>query len=195
MVLLNYQILIYKKKFLSHDTLFIWFHHGGWEVGETSLHKPLWKESDPLVTPLLKDFRLRKLYSKTSFASFKNPAWRWSVEQFCFQDDRNSCRLLNVTRFVVWSGVVMTSVFEWKSPNVFFLLTGNTGLWVHFPQTGNISVGVAQGVVFLTRWCLSFISSGYMVTCVSSEYRAAHPIVYHVPLSELENFIFLDKSL
>jgi|688.fasta_scaffold823189_1 hypothetical protein len=54
---------------------FIWFHHGGCEEGETSFYKLLWKESDPFVTPLLIDVRLRKLYSKTSVATFKNTAW------------------------------------------------------------------------------------------------------------------------
>ena len=63
----------YFVKTINHDSLFIWFHHEGWQEGETSFHKPLQEELDPLVTPL-KDARLRKLYSKTGVASFKNTA-------------------------------------------------------------------------------------------------------------------------
>ncbi len=62
----------------------------------------------------------------------------------------------------------------------FFLLTGNTGLWIKFPQTGIFSWGSA-GCRFFNKAMslLDLFLRGY-ITFASSEYRAAHPIVYHV---------------
>jgi cytosine/uracil/thiamine/allantoin permease len=86
--------------------------------------------------------------------------------------------------FVVWRSVVMTTAFKIEvAQRFFFSQLATLVIYYNFLKLATFQLGVAQGVIILTRRCLSFISS-FMVACALSEYRAAHPIVYHVPLSE-----------
>ena len=71
--------------------------------------------------------------------------------------------MTTVFKIVLLCGVVMTTVFK-KSPNGFFLLTGNTSLWVQFPQTSNFSVEGIVGCHFLNKGMslLHLFLRGYM---------------------------------
>jgi len=118
---------------------------------------------------------------------------------FCFHDDRNSWHLLKVTRFFCVAWCCHDNRLQNRSRlTSFFLLTGNTDLWVQFPQTGNFSVRRSAGCLFLNKAMslLHLFLRGNMC-------HLHRTIVLHTPLSTmyhcrrviLENFIFLDKSL
>ena len=61
--------------------------------------------------------------------------------------------------FVVWRSVVMTTAFKIKSPSVFFFQLTTLVIYYNFLKLATFQLGVAQGVIILTRRCLSFISS------------------------------------
>ena len=62
--------------------------------------------------------------------------------------------------FVVWRSVVMTTAFKIKvAQRFFFSQLATLVIYYNFLKLATFQLGVAQGVIILTRRCLSFISS------------------------------------
>ena len=62
--------------------------------------------------------------------------------------------------FVVWRSVVMTTAFKIEvAQRFFFSQLATLVIYYNFLKLATFQLGVAQGVIILTRRCLSFISS------------------------------------